>query len=153
MVLAPGVLCADHGQRFHPRRNRDLDLDESRRSQKSGRDLRFEQARANGIGVSDPRPQQQDLRPNLRREPRNDSLRPAAARFNQCRGFGRRCKILSASRLRAFGNFACDIKKSRGWSRSTRREHDHATTRAQQFRAQRQNVSPQTARDFSGEAN
>ena len=77
------------------------------RSKSAGQHVRLEQARSNGIGQCDSRSQREDLWPNLRREPRDGSVREVGSRSDQRRHCRRGRKILRAPRLRScWGSFA-----------------------------------------------
>src|SRR5213078_3607475 len=108
---APRVLRAYHGHGFHHRRLRDLPLDAARGFEEPGRDVRFEQARANGIRERDPRSESKDLRANLRGEPGDGSVRAIAARFGERGGVRGRREVLQTSWLRAVGNHSRRVEK------------------------------------------
>ena len=122
------------------------------RSQSAGQRVRFEQARANGIGQCDSRSQREDLRPNLRREPRDSALREVGSGSDQRRDCSRGRKVLRAPRLRSARDHSRSAQKSDGRPCPPGRQHHHTTTGAQQFFAQRKNIPPEAAGDFSGQA-
>ena len=122
------------------------------RSPSAGQLFRPEQARANGVGQCDSRSQREDLRPNLRREPRDSALREVGSGSDQRRDCSRGRKVLRAPRLRFARHHSCSAQKSDGRPCPPGRQHHHTTAGAQQFLAQRKNISPEAAGDFSGQA-
>src|SRR4029077_13649217 len=122
------------------------------RSRSAGQIFRLEQAGPNGIGQCNSRPQREDLWPNLRREPRDGSIREVSSRSDQRRHRSRRRKILRAPWLRSDGDCSFSAQKFDGGPCAPGRQHHHTTTGSQQLLAQRKNLPPEAAGDFSGQA-
>src|SRR4029077_8940916 len=122
------------------------------RSASAGQHVRLEQARSNGIGQCDSRSQREDLWPNLRREPRDGPVREVSPRSDQRRHCRRRRKILRAPWLRSDGDRSFSAQKFDGGPCAPGRQHHHTTTGSQQLLAQRKNLPPEAAGDFSGQA-
>src|SRR5437016_2473207 len=112
------------------------------------RDLRSEQARTDGIGQRDSGPERKNFRPDLRREPRDHSLRSIAARSGErCCRDGRQ-QILPTQRLRSLWHCARSPGQLRLRPRPAGRQHDYSTTRPQQFCPEGKDLSPKTSRNL-----